>query len=117
MMGIPVDSKKHARAGIGVAVALIIGTIERMRLGAGSWTPIIVSAMAAGGIAAFLFGALMTADGFAARRSAPNTPEEAALRRQRARNVAIGFALAALVALFYIATIVRLGSNVANRTL
>ena len=38
-------------------------------------------------------------------------------RRQRARSIAIGLALGALVALFYVATIVRLGSNVANRAL
>ena len=43
------------------------------------------------------------------------TPE--ALRRQRGRSIAIALALGGLVALFYIATIVRLGSNVANRAL
>ncbi len=32
-------------------------------------------------------------------------------RRQRMRSIAIGFALAALVVLFYVATIVRLGPN------
>ena len=36
-------------------------------------------------------------------------------RRQRMRSLAIGIALAALVALFYVATIVRLGGNVMNR--
>ena len=36
-------------------------------------------------------------------------------RRQRLRSVAIALALAALVALFYAATIVRLGGNVLNR--
>jgi fatty acid desaturase len=36
-------------------------------------------------------------------------------RRQRMRSVAIALALAALVALFYAATIVRLGGNVLNR--
>lgn len=36
-------------------------------------------------------------------------------RRQRLRSVAIAIALAALVALFYAATIVRLGGNVMNR--
>ncbi len=35
-------------------------------------------------------------------------------KRQRMRSLAIGLALAALVALFYIATIVRLGGNVFN---
>lgn len=38
-------------------------------------------------------------------------------RRRRMRSIAIGVALAALVALFYIATIVRLGGNVFNRPL
>ena len=36
-------------------------------------------------------------------------------RRQRMRSLAIALALAALVALFYAATIVRLGGNVLNR--
>ena len=36
-------------------------------------------------------------------------------RRQRMRSFAIDVALAALVALFYAATIVRLGGNVFNR--
>ena len=36
-------------------------------------------------------------------------------RRQRMRSLAIALALAALVALFYAATIVRLGGNVFNR--
>jgi hypothetical protein len=38
-------------------------------------------------------------------------------RRQRMRSVAIAWILAALVALFFIVTIVRLGGNVANRPL
>lgn len=41
--------------------------------------------------------------------------ERRRIRRQRMRSVAIALALAALVALFYIATIVRLGGNVFNR--
>ena len=36
-------------------------------------------------------------------------------RRQRARSIAIGFALAGLVVIFYLVTIVRLGGNVFNR--
>jgi thiol:disulfide interchange protein len=36
-------------------------------------------------------------------------------RRQRMRSFAIALALVALVALFYVATIVRLGGNVFNR--
>ena len=38
-------------------------------------------------------------------------------RRQRLRSIAIAWILAALVALFFIVTIVRLGGNVANRPL
>jgi hypothetical protein len=43
--------------------------------------------------------------------------EEERRRRQRMRSIAIGLALAALVVLFYVATIVRLGGNVMNRPL
>ena len=39
------------------------------------------------------------------------------LKRQRLRSLAIALALGALVALFYIATIVRLGGNVISRSL
>jgi hypothetical protein len=38
-------------------------------------------------------------------------------RRQRMRSIAIALALGALVILFYVATIVRLGGNVINRPL
>lgn len=38
-------------------------------------------------------------------------------RRQRMRSVAIAWILAALVVLFFIVTVVRLGGNVANRPL
>jgi hypothetical protein len=38
-------------------------------------------------------------------------------RRQRMRSLAIGWILAALVVLFFIVTIVRLGGNVAVRPL
>jgi hypothetical protein len=38
-------------------------------------------------------------------------------RRRKARSIAIALALAALVILFYVATIVRLGGNVLNRPL
>jgi len=46
-------------------------------------------------------------------------PDEQKLRerRQRMRSIAIALALFAMVALFYLATIVRLGSNVMNRAL
>lgn len=43
--------------------------------------------------------------------------EEERARRRRMRSVAIAVALAALVVLFYVATIVRLGGNVLNRAL
>ncbi|HEY0439865.1 MAG TPA: CoxF protein [Xanthobacteraceae bacterium] len=36
-------------------------------------------------------------------------------RRRRARSIAIALALGALVALFYVVTIVKLGPNVLNR--
>jgi hypothetical protein len=38
-------------------------------------------------------------------------------RRRRMRSIAIALALAALVVLFYVATLVRLGGNVMNRPL
>jgi hypothetical protein len=38
-------------------------------------------------------------------------------RRRRTRSIAIALALAALVVLFYVATLVRLGGNVLNRPL
>ena len=41
--------------------------------------------------------------------------ERRRIKRQRIRSIAIALALAALVALFYAATIVRLGGNVFNR--
>jgi hypothetical protein len=40
--------------------------------------------------------------------------EQQRLKRQRMRSVAIALALFALVALFYIATIVRMGGNALN---
>ncbi len=43
------------------------------------------------------------------------SPEE--LRRQRRRSIAIALTLVALVVIFYIVTLVRLGSNVAQRAL
>lgn len=43
--------------------------------------------------------------------------EQERLRRQRVRSIAIAVALAAMVALFYAATIVRLGGSVANRAM
>jgi hypothetical protein len=43
--------------------------------------------------------------------------EKERLRRQRMRSFAIALALGALVALFYAATIVRLGGNALNRAM
>ena len=42
------------------------------------------------------------------------TKEELATRRKR--SIAIAIALFALMALFYVTTVVRLGANVADRT-
>jgi len=47
--------------------------------------------------------------------SGMNDEDKERLRRQRMRSLAIALALGALVALFYAATIVRLGGNVFNR--
>ena len=49
-----------------------------------------------------------------ADRSAAGMTTEAAKRR-RARNVALGLALGALVVLFYVLTIAKLGPQVLNR--
>ena len=38
-------------------------------------------------------------------------------RRRKMRSIAIALALAALVVVFYVATLVRLGGNVLNRPL
>jgi hypothetical protein len=43
--------------------------------------------------------------------------EQERKRRQRMRNIAIAWILAALAVLFFIVTIVRLGGNVANRAM
>lgn len=43
----------------------------------------------------------------------PNDAERT--KRQRVRSIAIALALGGLVALFYIATIIRLGANALNR--
>jgi ferric-dicitrate binding protein FerR (iron transport regulator) len=44
-----------------------------------------------------------------------NEDEKERRRRQRMRSLAIALALGAMVALFYVATIIRLGGNVFNR--
>lgn len=43
--------------------------------------------------------------------------DEERRRRQRGRSIAIAISLGLLVALFYVATMVRLGGNVFNRPL
>ncbi len=48
-----------------------------------------------------------------AKSSADLTAE--AVRRRRARNVALGLALGALVVLFYVLTIAKLGPQVLSR--
>ena len=66
----------------------------------------------AGGIffVTILLGALAIADRVAGAASE-------AERRQRMRNIAIGWALVGMVALFYLATIIRLGGNALNRAM
>jgi hypothetical protein len=49
--------------------------------------------------------------------SAPIALEKEAQRRRRVRSLAIAWALFALALLFFLVTIIRLGSNVANRPL
>jgi hypothetical protein len=44
-------------------------------------------------------------------------PTEEQRRRRRSRSMALGFVLAALVLLFYVVTIAKLGPNVFNRPL
>jgi len=46
-----------------------------------------------------------------------NGGERERQRRRRTRSIAIALALGALVILFYVATLVRLGGNVLNRPL
>ncbi|MEO1283052.1 MAG: hypothetical protein AAFR75_10110 [Pseudomonadota bacterium] len=46
-----------------------------------------------------------------------NDEEAVRQKRQRMRSIAIGLALAGLVVLFYVATLVRLGGNVLNKGL
>ncbi len=45
----------------------------------------------------------------------PVVQTDEARRRQRLRSIAIAWALFALVVMFFLVTIVRLGANVANR--
>jgi hypothetical protein len=56
---------------------------------------------------------MMVAEG--TRRTQGEDQERA--RRQRLRSLAIALALVALVVIFYVATLIRLGGNVLNRPL
>ena len=47
----------------------------------------------------------------------PHHPNDEAARRRRARSLAIAWTLAAIVILFFVMTLVRLGGSVANRPL
>ncbi len=51
------------------------------------------------------------------RHPAPRMLDAEAKRRQRLRSLAIAWALAAIALMFFLVTIVRLGANVANRSL
>ncbi len=50
-------------------------------------------------------------------KSVPEADDQERRRRQKTRSIAIAVALAGLVVLFYVGTIVRLGGNVVNRSL
>jgi hypothetical protein len=53
-----------------------------------------------------------------ANPSPPPSPSEAdALRRRRARSLAIALSIGALIAIFYVITIFKLGPAVLNRSL
>ncbi len=59
----------------------------------------------------------MTEENDEGRRHEIETPHwtEEQLKKRRQRNLAIGWTLAGLIALFFVVTIVKLGGNVANR--
>lgn len=63
----------------------------------------------AAGVALLVFGATVWIGGMRATRAAEVLDERT--RRQKHRSLAIALGLAALVAIFYAATIVRLGPN------
>ena len=65
-------------------------------------------------VAAVMASLLVVAGGAVSTRSGLARLDEAT-RRQHVRSIAIGLILAALVVIFYAATIVRLGGNVMNR--
>ncbi|MGL5114301.1 MAG: hypothetical protein ACRC7G_12410 [Beijerinckiaceae bacterium] len=47
----------------------------------------------------------------------PPVLSDTARKRQRARSVAIAFGLVALIALFYLITIFKMGASVLNRSM
>jgi hypothetical protein len=49
------------------------------------------------------------------KATTPASQDAERLQRQRVRNIAIALALGAMVVMFFVATLVRLGANVGNR--
>ena len=85
--------------GLGAAVLV---TLAGLSLGLRPWS-LLVPALSA----------LAVGAGLSINASLARLDETA--RKQRTRSIAIGLVLAALVAIFYAATIIRLGGNVMNR--
>lgn len=96
------------RPWIAVALSTVIWVLSAFNRGRGNNLTLFWAATAAVLISLLLFGSLKAADYISGAETEP-------LRRQRARNIAIAVALGGLVALFYLATIARLGPNVFNR--
>ena len=86
------------------AVAALVGGIVVKLLGASTLTAVAL-AIAGFGVALWV----------TAMQPANNAALDEAARRQRHRSVAIAVCLAALVVIFYVATIVRLGPNALKR--
>lgn len=99
------------RAGVGIAVALVVGTLMRIANVPGGVAMMVVAAAFAGAMAAFMFSAIWVAD----RQAAKGDPNDVVQRRQRMRSIAIAVALVVMAVLFYAATLVRLGGNALNR--
>ena len=100
-----------ARAGVGIAVAVVVGTLMRLTNAPGGVAMTAVAAVFAGAMAALMFSAIWVAD----KQAAKGDPKDVMQRRQRMRSIAIAVALVVLAVLFYAATIVRLGGNALNR--
>ena len=100
------DAHRNGFLAGGTLIGFMAGFVLRM-FGAPGWLTALVSlgSIAGCGVLAYL------------RPDPATLALDELQRRQRGRSIAIALALGALVALFYIATIVRLGSNVANRAL